>query len=80
MRGFAPEAQVSQRPIARHALENLATSDRGVVMFRRLLSEAIDAMERGEDPPGVIRDPADQVVVVPSGNEVISTGEPAPVS
>ena len=49
-------------------------------MFRRLLSEAIDAMERGEDPPGVIRDPADQVVVVPSGNEVISTGEPAPVS
>jgi len=66
------EAQVSQRPIARHALEHLATSDRGVVMFRRLLNEAIDAIERGEDPPGTIRDPAKQVIVVPSGNEVIA--------
>ena len=74
------EAQTSQRPIARHALEHLVTSDRGVVMFRRLLSEAIDAMERGEDPPGVVRDPADRIVVVPSGNEVIAAGEPAPVS
>ena len=66
------EAQVSQRPIARHALEHLATSDRGVVMFRRLLNEAIDAIERGEDPPGTIRDPAKQVIIVPSGNEVIA--------
>jgi len=74
------EAQTSQRPIARHALEHLGTSDRGVVMFRRLLSEAIDAMERGEDPPGTIRDAADQVVVVPSGNEVIAAGEPAPLA
>jgi nitrite reductase/ring-hydroxylating ferredoxin subunit len=31
------EVQVSQRPIAVHALENLATSDRGVVMLRRLI-------------------------------------------
>ena len=73
------EAQVSQRPIARHALEHLVTSDRGVVMFRRLLSEAIDAVERGQDPPGTIRDPADRIVVVPSGNEVIAVGEPASV-
>ena len=73
------EAQVSQRPIARHALEHLATSYRGVVMFRRLLSEAIDAVERGQDPPGTIRDPADRIVVVPSGNEVIAVGEPASV-
>ena len=43
-------------------------------MFRRLLSEAIDAVERGEDPPGVIRDPADRIVAVPSGNEVIAVG------
>ena len=65
------EAQLSQRPLARHALENLATSDRGVVMFRRLLNEAISAVERGEDPPGTIRDPDKQIIVVPSGNEVI---------
>ena len=70
------EAQCSQRPIARHALEHLATSDRGVLLFRRHLSEAIDAMERGEDPPGIARDPADQIIIVPSGNEVIGAAEP----
>ena len=70
------EAQCSQRPIARHALEHLATSDRGVVLFRRHLSEAIDAMERGEDPPGIARDPADQIIIVTSGNEVIGPAEP----
>ena len=66
------EAQISQRPITRHALENLATSDRGVVLFRRRLSEAIDAMERGEDPPGIARKPTEELIVVPSGNEVIA--------
>ena len=66
------EAQVSQRSITRHALENLATSDRGVVLFRRRLSEAIDAIERGEDPPGTARKPSEELIVVPSGNEVIA--------
>ena len=65
------EAQTSQRPIAIHALEHLATSDRGVVLFRRKLSEAIEAIERGEDPPGVTRDTAERVVSVPSRNDVI---------
>ena len=66
------EAQTSQRSIARHTLEHLATSDRGVVLFRRHLSAAIDAMERGEDPPGITRKQKEQVIVVPSGNEVIA--------
>ena len=66
------EAQTSQRSIARLTLEHLATSDRGVVLFRRHLSEAIDAMERGEDPPGITRKQKEQVIVVPSGNEVIA--------
>ncbi len=37
------EAQVSQRPIAIHALENRATSDRGVARLRKLLRENIRA-------------------------------------
>ncbi len=74
------EAQISQRPIAVHALEHLATSDRGVVSFRRKLREAIAAVERGEDPPGIIRDPAERVVAVASRNDVVSPEEPAPVS
>jgi hypothetical protein len=35
------EAQEGQRPIAIHALENLAHSDRGIVMLRRLLREQL---------------------------------------
>ena len=46
------EAQVSQRPIAIHALEHLGASDRGVVMFRRLLRQQIRAVAEGKDPVG----------------------------
>jgi phenylpropionate dioxygenase-like ring-hydroxylating dioxygenase large terminal subunit len=42
------EVQVSQRPIARHALEHLATSDRGVARLRRLLRHHIRALAAGE--------------------------------
>lgn len=52
-----PEAMVGQRPIAIHALEHLATSDLGVVQFRRLIRQGIQAVQRGEDPPGIVRTP-----------------------
>ena len=71
------EAQISQRAIARHALEHLASSDRGVVLFRRRLHEAIAAIERGEDPPGVSRDPVGRMIEVPSRNDVIDLHQPA---
>ncbi len=38
------EAQVSQRPIALHALEHLSETDRGVSMFRRLMRRGIRAV------------------------------------
>ena len=38
--------------------ENLAASDRGVAAYRQMLREAIDAVAEGRDPPGVIRDAA----------------------
>jgi hypothetical protein len=41
------EVQVSQRPIAVHALENLASSDRGVAALRRLIRRSIRAVESG---------------------------------
>jgi phenylpropionate dioxygenase-like ring-hydroxylating dioxygenase large terminal subunit len=43
------EAQVSQRPIAIHALEHRATSDRGVVKLRQMLRERIRSLAAGED-------------------------------
>lgn len=64
------EAQVSQRPIAIHALEHLATSDRGVVMFRRLLRESVRMVENGEEPPGIIHDAANRVVANRARNAV----------
>ena len=47
------DAQVGQRPIAIHGLEHLATSDRGIIMFRNLVRRGIRAVQNGEDPKGV---------------------------
>lgn len=52
------EAQESQRPIAVHALENLAHSDRGIVLLRRALRKAVRDVQAGKDPQNVVRDPA----------------------
>ena len=49
------EAQVSQRPIAIHALEHLGETDRGVSMFRRQIRRGIRATAAGEDPIGIVR-------------------------
>lgn len=51
-------AWMSQGPVVRREKENLGASDTGVALLRRLLEEQIDVMNRGEDPMGVIRDPA----------------------
>ncbi|HEY7240054.1 MAG TPA: aromatic ring-hydroxylating dioxygenase subunit alpha [Burkholderiales bacterium] len=64
------EAQVSQRPIAVHALERLATSDKGVAMFRRLLRRAIEDVRAGRDPQNVFRDPEKCLINVVAGNTV----------
>ena len=47
------DAQASQRPVAVHALEHLASTDRGVIMLRRIVRDGIRAVARGEDPYGV---------------------------
>ena len=49
------DAQSSQRTIAVHALENLASTDRGVIMLRRIVRDGIRAVARGGDPLGVDR-------------------------
>ena len=49
---------VTQGAITDHTLENLGESDRGVALYRRTLLEQVDTVERGEDPLGVVRDPA----------------------
>ena len=46
------DAQSSQRAIAIHALEHLASTDRGVIMLRRIVRDGIRAVQAGLDPWG----------------------------
>jgi 5,5'-dehydrodivanillate O-demethylase len=47
----------TQGPIADRSREHLSYSDRGAVLFRKVLKENIEAVQRGEDPLGMVRDP-----------------------
>lgn len=51
-------AWVGQGTIADRTKEKLGLSDRGIQMLRRQLLDDLEAVERGDDPKGVIRDPA----------------------
>ncbi len=44
-------------PAAAHSWEHLATTDRGVVLMRRIWSREVDKVLRGEDPLGISYDP-----------------------
>jgi hypothetical protein len=52
------EAQEGQRRIARHALENLGTSDMGVALLRQTLRKAMRDVQEGRDPQNLLREPA----------------------
>jgi hypothetical protein len=49
-------AWVGQGTIADRTQEHLGRSDRGVIMMRRRFLADIEAIERGEDPKGIVRD------------------------
>ena len=69
------EAFIGQGAIASHADEHLGTTDRGVAMLRRKLSDAIDALQEGKCPaqPGELGNPvptyAGDTVVFAPGQE-----------
>src|SRR5690606_6318257 len=46
---------VSQGPITAHGREHLVASDRGVIMYRRMIKNGISAAAKGEDPLGASR-------------------------
>lgn len=62
------EAQAGQGPISLHSEEHLVTSDRGIMMQRRMLKEQMDVVANGGDPIGVSFAPADGLIKVRSGN------------
>jgi nitrite reductase/ring-hydroxylating ferredoxin subunit len=61
------EAQLGQGPITFHSEERLATTDRGIVMLRRLLARQIKAVEEGNDPIGAGPNGA-ELIEVKAGN------------
>jgi len=69
------EAQVSQGDITWHSEEHLATSDKGIGLFRRQFRAAVRAVANGEDPPGILRDDASPVRVR-AGNFLPESAEP----
>lgn len=62
------EAQAGQGPISLHTEEHLASSDRGIIMQRRILKAQIKMVAEGGDPVGVSYDPSQATVKVRSGN------------
>lgn len=65
------EAVEGQGPIALHGLEHLVTSDKGVIMFRRILRSAIEAVRAGQDPKGILRDPIKAAHVATSAGSAL---------
>ena len=62
-------AWVGQGRIADRTKEKLGASDRGIVMVRRRFFEEMERVAAGQDPKGIIRDPAqNQCVQLPIAN------------
>ena len=51
-------AWISQGAIADRSLENLGATDKGIVMYRRLLKREMQKVKAGIDPMGIVRDSA----------------------
>ncbi len=62
------EAQGGQGPLTLNSEEHLATSDRGIMMLRKLMFKQIEAVASGADPVNVTFDPANPAIKMPSGN------------
>jgi 5,5'-dehydrodivanillate O-demethylase oxygenase subunit len=65
-------ALVGQGPVADRTREHLATSDQGVILLRRRLLAELEGVARGEEPKGLLRDPAKNVrISLPCPNRQI---------
>lgn len=49
-------AWISQGAIADRSLENLGATDKGIVMYRRMLKREMQKVQAGIDPMGIVRD------------------------
>ena len=52
----------SQGPIANRAREHLGQCDKGVIMMRKMIKDAIADVQAGKDPKGVLRDQNHEII------------------
>jgi 5,5'-dehydrodivanillate O-demethylase len=57
-------AWVAQGAVSDRTTEHLATSDKGILVYRKLILENIERVARGEDPMAVIRDPSENFPMI----------------
>ena len=50
-------AWITQGPIADRSLERLGESDKGIILYRRMLRQQLAIVEAGGEPMNVFRDP-----------------------
>ena len=55
---------IGQGPISDRTREHLTASDKGVILYHKLLTDNLECVERGEDPMGIIRDRAENEPMV----------------
>ncbi|MSQ51418.1 MAG: aromatic ring-hydroxylating dioxygenase subunit alpha [Betaproteobacteria bacterium] len=70
------DAWVGQRSIAVHDLEHLGNTDAGVIRFRRMIRSGIQAVQKGEDAPGITHEEG-RIIPTYCNNTVIRV-PPAP--
>ncbi len=66
MDGVQPQdymAWETQGPIADRTRERLATTDRGIILLRQIMFRELEKMRAGQDPLGVVRDPANNPLI-----------------
>jgi nitrite reductase/ring-hydroxylating ferredoxin subunit len=74
------DAQASQREIAVHALEHLASTDRGVIMLRRIVRDGIRAVAAGRDPRCLLRAPGPPIATACQDTVLRVPREPDPAA
>ncbi len=77
MNNFPSQDQMAwetQGAVANRPNEHLGESDRGIIIFRKLLRDQMRAVENGGDPAGINRDPAkdEMIRLVPEGYTAFS--------
>ena len=70
------EVQMSQRPIAVHALEHLGTTDRGVTMMRKGLRRRVRMVQQGQDQPE-LEALSEEMVATHGGDSLLRVPEAA---